>query len=167
MIVGRRKYQMRIVAIPYQVQDEKLIMPPLSWPNRCACCGSPNPNATAPLHHSARTKFDPTINKHSYYPLAWSVPYCDVCRRHSKFINPEVPVFLTAFFIWFGLGYLLFLMDLAYNTIAIMGYVIVLIVLAFGAYVLNRSLRAFQDRRTRQLMTPGCSYSHSLPRHSF
>lgn len=147
---------MQTITIAYQIQGDKLIMPSLRWPDRCVCCGSPHPDSTLPLHHTAR--YASTTATISGYPLVWSVPYCGRCVRHSKFISPEAPVFITAFLVWFGLGYLLFLMDLAYNSIAIAFYVIAGVILAYGAYVLNRLLKTIQEKRNRRMMTPGCTH---------
>lgn len=144
------------IPIAYQIPGDKLIMPSLKWPNRCVCCDSPHPYSSLPLHYTAR--YASTTATISGYPLVWLVPYCAGCVSHSKFISPEAPVFITAFLVWFGLGYLLFLMGLAYNSIAIAFYVIAGIILAYGAYVLNRLLMTFQEKRNRRMMTPGCTH---------
>jgi hypothetical protein len=154
---------MHTIAIPYQVQDKKLSMPVLGWPDRCTCCGSPQPHAKAPLHHDARYQTDQsgpnsvTITK---FPLAWFVPYCEACVKHSKRIDLDIPVYLAAFLFWAGLGYLLFLMDLAYNTLAIIGYVVALFILGYGSYAFNRWWKRFQEQRACSLMKPGCASPH-------
>ena len=87
------------------------------------------------------------------------MPYCKGCLRHSRTpISPETPVFLAVFLLWAGLEYC-FLLHLAYENIAIIAWVVALVVLAYGAYLLTGWFRKYQEKRTRRMMMPGCSFS--------
>jgi len=154
---------MLTIAIPYQIQGKTLMMAPLKWPDRCACCGSPNPGSNSHLSIYARYTSEAigtNTGRVAFYPLVWDVPYCRACLRHSRTsISPETPVFLALFLLWAGLGYWLFLLDLAYENIAIIAWVVALVVLAYGAYLLTGWFRKYQEKRTHRMMMPGCSFS--------
>lgn len=155
---------MKTIHVPYQVIDTQLSMPVLGWPDRCACCGSPQPGSKVALQHDARYQAQQTGTNSvtiTKYPLVWQVPYCETCSKHSKRLDVDIPVYLAAFLIWAGLGYLLFLMDLAYNTLAILGYVAALFILGYGSYALNRWWKRFQEQRARGMMKPGCASSQA------
>jgi hypothetical protein len=150
---------MKTVPIPYQVQGTRLSMPVLGWPDRCACCSISQPGTRVALHHDARYKTEysgPNSVTISKYPLVWSVPYCEVCAKHSKSLNLDIAVYILVFLFWAGLGYLLFLMDLAYNTLAIIGYIVALFILGYGSYAFNRWWKRFQEQRARSMMKPAC-----------
>jgi hypothetical protein len=152
---------MQTLPIPYKIEGDKLFMQQLRWPNRCACCGSPNPSAHVRISTSARSTSETvgSITTKSGYPLGWEVPYCDVCVRHSgKYINPWGPLLILCFGFWFGLGYLLFLAGLANDTIAIVGFILAIVLSAAGAYALSRWLDTWQAKGIGLLMTPSCSY---------
>lgn len=153
---------MLTIAIPYQIQGKTLMMAPLKWPDRCACCGSPNPGSNSHLSIYARCTSEAigtNTGRVAFCPLVWDVPYCRACLRHSRTsISPETPVFLAVFLLWAGLGYWLFLLDLAYEDIAIIARVVALAVLASGAYSLTGWFRKYQEKRTRRMMMPGCIF---------
>jgi len=58
----------------------------LVWPNRCACCGAPNPktafNLELPMITSTAGSISQSITR--YPKMTWAVPHCEICRDHVK-----------------------------------------------------------------------------------
>lgn len=115
---------MRTVAIPYQVLGNQLFTQILKWPARCACCGREHPGSWTPLGFDAEATFDRSHTVRTSYPLKWSVPYCQACKKH---VSREMltsggmlfaPVLIVLFLMWAGLGYWIFTMGYATETIA-------------------------------------------------
>jgi len=76
---------MKKVGIRYEFQEGKMIFPPIVWPQRCPCCGSEQISAQYLLNHRARytsTTVGRTTTS-TYFPLHWSIPYCEPCKKHA------------------------------------------------------------------------------------
>jgi hypothetical protein len=79
--------------IPYSVSvtDGKafLQMKPLVFPNRCACCGEPNPGATYKQGTGIITGYRAGVGRQytDYIWVDWQIPYCPLCQRHDEEFN--------------------------------------------------------------------------------
>lgn len=150
---------MRRIAIPFSLTtDGKLVMTEPRWPSRCVCCGEPVGSGGVAVQHVAGQRTD-SFGTTRGYPLAWRVPCCPTCTSHQ--IGPPAGVatallaggLLTLLVV----GYLLFLAGLAYNTLAILAYVVLILVMGYGGYVYVRNLTLSREALARSRMKPTCT----------
>jgi hypothetical protein len=166
---------MRTISIPVTIvtgnpgQKPQLVMQRLQWPARCACCGGPNDGRSLDLRHDVRATAgdvfrEVTTTGIPVYPLAWRLPCCRSCIKHQGDSAgiPATVLFLGAFLLWAGIGYLLFLADLAYNAVAIAAFVGIGLVLGFAAWKLYPELDSLAKRRAQSYLKPTCT-ARGLP----
>ncbi|HNT06515.1 MAG TPA: hypothetical protein PKJ21_10105 [Anaerolineae bacterium] len=150
---------MRRIAFAFSLTaDGKLVMTEPRWPARCVCCGEPVGSGGVAVHHVAGQRTD-SLGTNRGYPLAWRVPCCPTCISHQI----GVPSGVTTVLLVAGLltllvvGYLLFLAGLAYNTLAILAYVVLILVMGYGGYVYVRNLALSREALARSRMKPTCT----------
>jgi hypothetical protein len=117
------------------MQDNKLSMPELRWPQYCICCGAPNPAEQLNLQHAARyssvtdRNYTYTTTTTSGYYLRWEVPCCKACQAHHRKSNNPVTwaaLIVPALAVDVALAVALFMMGLGENAVAIAGFVAVI-----------------------------------------
>jgi len=150
---------MRRIAFPFSLtSDGKLMMSEPRWPARCVCCGDPVSTGGADLQHVARQHTDSAGTTRGY-PLAWRVPCCPACTRHR--IGPPAGVatvlLVAGLLTLLVVGYLLFLAGLAYNTLAILAYVVLILAMGYGGYLYVSNLTRSREATARRLMKPTCA----------
>jgi hypothetical protein len=66
--------------------NKKLEMQGLIFPNRCACCGAPNPTSNYKGAIGIVTGYQISGNRQTtkYIWKEWDVPYCSFCLEHDK-----------------------------------------------------------------------------------
>lgn len=166
---------MRTVSVPVTIvtgiagQKPRLAMQQLQWPARCACCGAPNDGSTLDLRHDVHATAGDIFQQVTttgipVYPLAWRLPCCRSCIKHQSEPAgiPSTGLFAGAFLLWAAIGYLLFLAGLAYNAVAIAGFVAAGLVLGLAAWKLYPVLEGWAKRRAESHMKPTCT-ARGLP----
>lgn len=143
---------MKQITISYQTQSGTLTMENVRWPRRCACCGRDDVSTHYRLEHQAELR-EVETNKVSFYPLSWNVPYCSTCLKHARTIPTlKMAIYVAGGLLWVGVGYGLFLLGLAEETIGMVIFLLSLAVIGFGSYkVAGLLVKALVE------ITPTCS----------
>ena len=166
---------MQTVSVPVTIvpgtgaEKPKLAMQQLQWPARCACCGGPTGGATIDLRHDVHATGAGIVQEVittgiPIFPLAWRLPCCPSCSKHPSDptgISGGV-LFLGAFLLWAGIGFLLFLAGLAYNTVAIVVWVALGLGLGYGVLKLYPAIDNLLKQRASSFMKPTCT-ARGLP----
>jgi hypothetical protein len=152
---------MRIVAIPYEIKDEELWMPPLKWPNRCACCGQPDPSSKVVFKHSVGSNADGftssvlNTTQEPVYKLKFGAPYCKTCVWHPRWFYYFRAAILGAIL----LAYLFLTLNIIFQVRpSTLGYYIIQFLAFCGLAILALRLRGWLARWVSQRMNPGCSH---------
>jgi hypothetical protein len=125
---------MKKVNIPYQMQANKMIVPPVAWPKICPCCGSQQADATYSYSYRARQISTTTGagSTSTYYDLKFEYPICKQCNSHAQTIAN-----LPAFFFLGGLLLIIALgVALSDDLLPMLAYMAGTVVLALILYQL-------------------------------
>lgn len=93
---------MKKVNIPYTLQESpmgmQLVMPSITFPSKCPCCGSTHPDRSYTLDFKARHTSSTvgTASTSTYYPLSWQVPFCRACLAHVKKLENLTYIIIAA-----------------------------------------------------------------------
>ena len=134
---------MRWVHVPYQVVDNKLVMQKTEWPQRCVCCGEDHAGKTYGVGTKIGISSTITygrVSSETFYPVGFATPYCATCQGHATPTTNVLYVYVIGFFLWVAVGWLLFVNDLAYETIGVVAFLVAAGLIGVGCYLVARFL---------------------------
>lgn len=75
------------IEVDYRMIGQKsLNLPPIRWPQKCACCMSVEAGQSFLIQTQVTytDDYDGSIHRQSYFPISMKVPYCETCLKHRE-----------------------------------------------------------------------------------